>query len=134
MAKYFFLYFHIFYIFRYNESLPIKSYQFFKIYKRFDKKEKKKSTHTAVIENRRKSVLTYRKAEFLFSVWVFFHEYHDSRTAGKVEVISLFAFYHFHPFHRHLDISQVIATENSPLRIVNSWTRTENLRFPSASR
>ena len=53
---------------------------------------------------------------------------------GKGEVISLFAFYHFHPFHWHLDISQVIATENSPLRIVNSWTRTENLRFPSASR
>ena len=53
---------------------------------------------------------------------------------GKGEVISLYAFYHFQPFHRHLDISQVVAAENSPLRIVKSRTRTENLRFPSASR
>ena len=32
----------IFSIFIYNESLPIKSYQFLKIYKRFEKKKKEK--------------------------------------------------------------------------------------------
>ena len=31
----------IFSIFMYNKSLPMKSFQFFKIYKRFDKKSEK---------------------------------------------------------------------------------------------
>ena len=37
LAKYFCQYFQIFSIFIYNESLKMKSYQFFKICKRFDK-------------------------------------------------------------------------------------------------
>ena len=37
LAKYFCQYFQIFSIFIYNESLQMKSYQFFKICKRFDK-------------------------------------------------------------------------------------------------
>ena len=37
LVKYFFQYFQIFSIFIYNESLPMKSCQFFKIYKRFYK-------------------------------------------------------------------------------------------------
>ena len=41
MAKYFYQHFQIFSIFIYNESLPMKSYQFFKIYKHFDKEKDK---------------------------------------------------------------------------------------------
>ena len=41
MTKYFYRYFQIFSIFIYNESLPMKSYQFFKICKRFDKEREK---------------------------------------------------------------------------------------------
>ena len=54
-----------------------------------------------------------------FSIWVFFHE-HSRFTGnqGKEEGISLTPFYHFHPLHRHLDISRVITAENSPLHTV----------------
>ena len=45
-------YFQIFSIFIYNESLPMKSYQFFKICKRFDK-EREKNTYAAVNERRK---------------------------------------------------------------------------------
>ena len=78
------------------------------------------------------------KAEFassIFSIWVFFHEY--SRLIwqqGKGEVIFLCTFYHVHPLHRHLDISQVIATESSLLEIAGNQTRTVNLWIPNASR
>ena len=72
---------------------------------------------------------------FFFSIWVFFYEH--SRITGlqrKGEVISLTPHYHFHPLHRHLDISRAITAESSPLRIASSQTRTGNLWFPSASR
>ena len=72
---------------------------------------------------------------FFFTIWVFFHE--RSRITGlqgKGEGISLTPHYHFHPLHRHLDISWAITAENSPLHIVSSRTRTGNLWFPSASR
>ena len=42
----------------------------------------------------------------------------NHRTAEKGEVISLAFHYHFHPLHRHLDISRVITAESSPLHIV----------------
>ena len=44
--------------------------------------------------------------QFFFSIWVFFHE-HSQFTGqqGKGEAISLTPLYHFHPLHRHLDIS-----------------------------
>ena len=42
LAKYFYQHFQIFSIFICNKSLPMKSYQFFKIGKRFDKERKKK--------------------------------------------------------------------------------------------
>ena len=45
MEKYLFQCFEIFSIFISNESLPMKSHQLFKIYKRFDK-EREKNTHT----------------------------------------------------------------------------------------
>ena len=41
LAKHFLQYFQIFSIFIYNESLLMKSYQFFKIYRRFNKKREK---------------------------------------------------------------------------------------------
>ena len=66
-------------------------------------------------------------------MWVFFHE--NSRITGlqgKGEGISLTPHYHFHPLHRHLDISRVITAGSSLLRIVSSRTRTGNLWFPSA--
>ena len=70
-----------------------------------------------------------------FSIWVFFHDH--SRIIGrqgKEEGISLTPHYHFHPLHRHLDISRAITAESSPLHIGSSRTRTGNLWFPSASR
>ena len=65
-----------------------------------------------------------------FSVWVFFHK-HSRFTGqqGKGESIYLTPLYHFHPLHRHLDISRAIMQR---VHIASSRTRTENLRFPSA--
>ena len=57
---------------------------------------------------------------FFFSVWVFFHE--TSRFTwqqGKGGDIYLTPLYHFHPFHRNLDISQVITAESSSLHIAS---------------
>ena len=51
MAKYFYQIFQIFSIFMYNESLPMKSYQFFKIYKHFDK-EREKQLRSSQWENK----------------------------------------------------------------------------------
>ena len=71
---------------------------------------------------------------FFFSIWVFFHEH--SRITGlqeKGEGIYLTPHYHFHPLHRHLDISRVITAESSPLHIGSSRTRIGNLWFPSTS-
>ena len=60
---------------------------------------------------------------FFFSIWVFFHEH--SRFAGqqgKGEAISLTPLYHFHPLHRHLDISLEITAESLPLHIATIWS------------
>ena len=69
-----------------------------------------------------------------FSIWVFFQE-HSRVTGlqGKWEGIPLTLRYHFHPFHRHLDISRAITAESSPLHMASSWTQTGNLSLPSAS-
>ena len=81
----------------------------------------------------------YQRSDFFiylfFSIWVFFHE-HSQITGlqGKGEGISLTPHYHFHPLHRHLDISRAITAESSPLHIASSRTQTGNLWFPSASR
>ena len=58
---------------------------------------------------------------FLFSIGVFFHN-HSRITGlqGKMEGISLTSHYHFHSLHRHLDISQEITAESSPLHIGSS--------------
>ena len=52
---------------------------------------------------------------------------------GKGEPISLSPLYHFHPLHRHLDISWGITAETSPLHIASSCTGIGNLWFPTAS-
>ena len=82
----------------------------------------------------RKSVLTCRKAELAFFFllrFFFFTNIMIHRAAGEGESISLTPLYHFHPLYRHLDISQVIAAESSPLRIAGSRTQTRNLWFLS---
>ena len=71
----------------------------------------------------------------IFFIWVFFHNH--SRTKGlqgHEEGISLTPHYHFHPLHRHLDITRATAAESWPLYIGSSRTRTGILWFPSASR
>ena len=55
----------------------------------------------------------------------------NHRTA---ESISLTSHYHFHPLQRHLDISQAITVESSPLHLGSSRNRTGILWFPNASR
>ena len=52
-SKYFYQYFQMFSIFMYHESLPMKSYQFFKIYKRFDKEGKKTLIQQSMIKENR---------------------------------------------------------------------------------
>ena len=71
--------------------------------------------------------------KIFFSICVFFHTH--SRITGlqeKGKGISLTPHYHFHPLHRHLDISRGIAAKSSSLHIGSSQTRTRNLWFPSA--
>ena len=45
----------------------------------------------------------------------------------KEEGISLTPHYHFHPLHRHLDVSRVVAAENLSLHIASSRNQTRNL-------
>ena len=73
--------------------------------------------------------------KYLFFIWVLFHKY--SRITGlhgKGKGISLTPHYHFHPLHKHLDISRAITAESSPPYIAGSPTRNGNLWFLSASR
>ena len=59
-----------------------------------------------------------------FSIWGFIHNY--SRIIGlqgKGDGISSTPHYHFHPLHRHLDISRAITAEISPLHIGSSQIR-----------
>ena len=70
-----------------------------------------------------------------FSIWIFFHR-HSRFTVQQRKglIISLTLLYHFHPIHRHLDISRVITAESSPLYKASSRTWNGNLWFRSASR
>ena len=71
---------------------------------------------------------------FFFSIWVFLHERSlFTGQQGKGEGIFLTPLNHFHPLHRHLDISQAITAESSSLHIACNQTRTGNVWFPSAS-
>ena len=104
------------------------------------------STRTSVMKELRRS--SYSESLFLHAVkqnqlflfFFFFYQGFFSRTSwftgeeGKGEAISLTPLYHFHPLHRHLGVSQVIAAEISPLRIAGSRTQTGKLWFPIGSR
>ena len=46
-----------------------------------------------------------------------------NRAAGKGGSIYLTPLYHFHPLHRHIDISQMTTAESPPLHIASSWTQ-----------
>ena len=72
---------------------------------------------------------------FFFSILVFFPE-HSGFTwqQGKGEGIYLTPLYHFHPLHRHLDVSRVIITaESSHLHIASIVARLEPGTFESKS-
>ena len=66
---------------------------------------------------------------FLFSIWISFTNIGNSQDSRE-EAICLTSLYHFYPLHRHLDISQTITAESSPLHIASSRTQTGK---PSAS-
>ena len=57
----------------------------------------------------------------------------NHRTEWKGKGISLTPDQHFHPRHRHLDISRAISAESSPLHIASSRTRNGNIWFLSTS-
>ena len=57
-----------------------------------------------------------------------------NRAAGKGGSIYLTPLYHYHPLHRHIDISQMITAERSPLHIASSGLEPWNLWLLSASR
>ena len=71
---------------------------------------------------RRSGVFTvhFEHISSLFFVWVFFHE-HSRITVlqGKGEGIPLTPQYHFHPLHRHLDISREFTAESSHLHVAS---------------
>ena len=54
-------------------------------------------------------------------------------TCCKAELTFLLFFLLFHSFHRHFNISKVIAAEGSSLCISGSWKRANNLYFHNAS-
>ena len=52
---------------------------------------------------------------FFFLSGFFLTNIHDSGQQGKGETIFVTPLCHFHPLHRHLDISRAITVESSPL-------------------
>ena len=67
---------------------------------------------------------------FFLAIEVFFHDHSRiTELQEKREGIYLTPHYHFHPIHRHLDISQVITEDNSPLHIGSSRTQAGRLWF-----
>ena len=83
-----------------------------------------------------KSLFLHVKHNLLFLVLLFFFYLaflsrifmiHSQQVKG--EAISLYPFYHFHPFHSHLDISWIISTESSYLRIAGTRNRRWNLWY-----
>ena len=71
---------------------------------------------------------------FVFYLGFLWRTFTIHRQQGKGEGIFLTPLYHFQPLHRHLDISQAITTESSPLHRASSRTRTGSFCFPGASR
>ena len=71
---------------------------------------------------------------FFFYVGFLYEHSWITGLQEKEEGIWLTPHYHFHPLHRHLDISRAITAESSLLHIASSRTWSENLWFPSTSR
>ena len=85
------------------------------------------------------SVLTCRKAELVCFFFVFFLSGFFFMNIMIHRVAGEGGGYLFNsslplPFHRHLDISQIIAAESSTLRIAGSRTQIRSLWFPIGSR
>ena len=67
---------------------------------------------------------------FVFHLAFFFRDYSQFRGQQvKGGALSLYPFYHFHPLHKQLGISWVIAAESSPLRITGRRNRKRNLWY-----
>ena len=64
---------------------------------------------------------TYSRTYLYFFFYVSFlsRTFTNHRTAGEGKGISLTPHYHFHPLHRHLDISWAITAESSLLHIAS---------------
>ena len=62
MANYFYQHFQIFSIYIYNENLPMKSYQFFKICKRFDKEREKTLMQQSMRKEKLRKVVCFIKS------------------------------------------------------------------------
>ena len=79
MAKYFYQHFQFFSVFIYNEILPTKSYQFFKICKRFDKEREKTLMHQSMRKEKLGKVglcfITGCFIKSFFSTRVFFRKH-----------------------------------------------------------
>ena len=63
---------------------------------------------------------------FFFHLGFLSRTFTNHKTAGKGEGISLIPHYHFHPLHRHLDISRAMTAESSPLHITSSRAQVLN--------
>ena len=76
------------------------------------------------------SILALNKMRFFFSIWVFFHAHSRSTwQQGKGEGNYITPLYHFHPLHRHLDISREITAESSPLPIAGTQLESGTSSF-----
>ena len=79
-------------------------------------------------------LLCHSRADQQQFIYFLSQTFTNHRTAGEGEGISLTPHYHFHPLHRHLDISWAITAESSLQHIANCRNRTRNIWFPSTSR
>ena len=69
------------------------------------------------------------KLSFFLSGFSFTSIHNSQEKKNRMEAISLTPLNHFHPLHKHLDISQVITVEISPLHIARDQNQTGNLSF-----
>ena len=73
--------------------------------------------------------------DFIFFLSGFsFANIHESLDSRGKKGYFLAPLNHFHPLHRHINISWVITGESSPRHIASGLTQTRKPRFPSASR
>ena len=68
---------------------------------------------------------------FFFYLGYLSHYLRIKGLQGKGEGISLTSHYHFHPLHRHLDISLAITAEGSPPHIVAAGLESGTFGFPA---